>query len=54
MRTEFWSEKLKLRDQLEDLEVNGKIILEWILRKHAGKVWRRLIWLKIGGSGGML
>jgi hypothetical protein len=27
------------RDQSEDLGVDGKIILEWILRKRGGKVW---------------
>jgi hypothetical protein len=30
-RTIFSIEKLKGRDQLEDLGVDGKIILEWIL-----------------------
>jgi hypothetical protein len=33
MHTKFWSEKLKGRDQLEDIGIGGKIILEWILRK---------------------
>jgi hypothetical protein len=28
-----WSENLKGRDYLEDLNVSGKIILEWILGK---------------------
>jgi hypothetical protein len=31
--TAFWSENLKWRDHLEDLGVDGKIILEWILGK---------------------
>jgi hypothetical protein len=31
--TVFWLENLKGRDHLEDLGVDGKIILEWILRK---------------------
>jgi hypothetical protein len=29
----FWLENLMGRDHLEDLGVDGKIILEWILRK---------------------
>jgi hypothetical protein len=33
MHTIFWVEKLKERDHLEDLGVDEKIILGWILRK---------------------
>jgi hypothetical protein len=33
MHTKFWSEKLKGRDHLEDLGIDEKIILKWILRK---------------------
>jgi len=29
----FWLENLKGRDQLEDLAVDGRIILEWIVGK---------------------
>jgi hypothetical protein len=28
----YWPENLKERDQSEDLEVDGRIILEWILK----------------------
>jgi hypothetical protein len=31
--TKFWSEKLKRRDHLEDLGVDGRIILKWILER---------------------
>jgi hypothetical protein len=34
MRTKFWSENLKGRDHSEDLGIDGKIILEWILGKQ--------------------
>jgi hypothetical protein len=33
MHTKFWLENPKGRDHLEDLGVNEKIILEWILGK---------------------
>jgi hypothetical protein len=33
MHTKFWSENLKGSDHSEDPGVDGKIILEWIIRK---------------------
>jgi hypothetical protein len=48
MHTIFWSENLKVRDYLEDLDVEKRIILEWILRKYGGMVWTSCIWFKIG------
>jgi hypothetical protein len=42
------------RDHLEDLGVDVRIILEWILGKYSGKVWTRFIWLRIGASGRLL
>jgi hypothetical protein len=30
---------LKRRDRSEELDVRGKIILDWILGKYGGKVW---------------
>jgi hypothetical protein len=32
-------EKLKDRDQSEELSVEERIILEWILGKESGKLW---------------
>jgi len=29
----FWSENLKGRDHLEELGIDRKVILQWILRK---------------------
>jgi hypothetical protein len=34
--------------------VDGRIILEWILRKLGGKGWTGFIWLRIGTNGGLL
>jgi len=39
---------------LEDIDVDEKIILEWILGKWSGKVLTGCIWLRIGTSGGLL
>jgi hypothetical protein len=35
-------------DHSEDLEVDGRIILEWILGNYGGKVWTGGIWLRTG------
>jgi hypothetical protein len=52
MRTKFLSEILKGRDFLEDLGVDGNIILKWILEKQGGMVRTGFIWLRIGTNGG--
>jgi hypothetical protein len=33
--------------RLERLEMDGKIILEWILSKLGRKMWTAIIWLRI-------
>jgi len=50
----FWMENLKGRDHSENLDVGGRIILEWILGKYGGRVWTGCIWFRIGISGGLL
>jgi hypothetical protein len=39
---------------MEDLGVDGRIILEWILEKKGEKVLSGFIWLRIEVSGGIL
>jgi len=34
-----------------DLDVDGKIILEWILQNQIWKLWSGFIWLRTGTSG---
>jgi len=48
------SEILKGKDHSEELDVDGKVILWWILGKSGGKVWTGCFWLSIGTSAGLL
>jgi hypothetical protein len=54
MCKKFWLESLKGRDHSEDLDVDGKIILKWILGKSGLGMWIGLIWLRIWAGGGLL
>lgn len=36
---EVGKKDLKERETLKDLDVNGKVILEWILKKSVWRVW---------------
>jgi hypothetical protein len=41
---------VKERDYLEDLTVDGTVILKWALKEHNGMAWNGFIWLKTGKS----
>jgi hypothetical protein len=43
MNAKFWAENLKGKDHWEDLCVDEKIILEWILGRQDGKLWTGFI-----------
>jgi hypothetical protein len=45
---------LRRKYHLEDLDIDGRIGLDWILRSLLGGVWSGFIWLRIGTVGGLL
>jgi hypothetical protein len=42
------------KDQSENLGIDGRIILKWILGKEGWRVWIGFMWLRIGTVGGLL
>jgi hypothetical protein len=46
----FCLENLKKRDNLEDIGVDVRIVLTWILKQWDGKEWTGFTWLRIGTS----
>jgi len=38
----------------EELGVDGRIILEWVVAQYARNLWPDYIWLRTGTSGGFL
>ena len=50
VHTGFWWEDLMERDHLEDLGVDGRIILKWI--KWDEEVQNGFLWLRRGTGGG--
>ena len=50
----FWWVELSEREQLEDLGVDGRIILKRIFEKRDGEALSQFIWCRIGTRGELL
>jgi hypothetical protein len=54
IHTEFSLGNVKKREHKEELCVDRRIILKWILKKWDGRTWTGLICLRTGPIGGSL
>jgi len=49
--TGFWSGNVKVRGRTQDLVVDGRSVLKWVVKQSDGRLWTELMWLKVGTSG---
>jgi len=50
----FWWGNPREGDHLEELGVDGRIVLKWILHKWNGEACTGLNWLRLGTGGGRM
>jgi hypothetical protein len=44
----------KGRDHLKELNIDVRVMLQWVSRKKSWRVWTEFIWLRTGTCGGLL
>jgi len=49
----FWWRDMRERGHLEDIRVDGRIILIWIFKEWDRKAWIGMICARIGTGGGL-
>jgi hypothetical protein len=54
MRTEFWWGNLREEVNLEYLDIDWRIILEWGFVKRNSRAWTEFVWLRIETGDGLL
>jgi hypothetical protein len=50
----FLIAKYRGERHLENVNASKRIILKWMLVKHSTMIWSGLVWLRAGGSRGLL
>jgi len=50
----IWLRSLKERDNLEDLGIDGRIIVKWTSREKFVRAWTVLIWRGVKRRGRLL
>ena len=54
MHTVFWWQDLRERGNFEDLGMDGRKILKWMVKKLDGETWIALLWVRTGRGSGHL
>jgi len=54
MQTAVWWGNLKKRDHLDVLDVDGRTVKLFIMKKRRGILWNVQFWLRRGTSGRLL
>jgi hypothetical protein len=49
----FSLQTCKERGHLGDLNIDGRIILKWLIKKYVVRMWTDFMWLRIGSSGSL-